>query len=115
MSATLKEIEKCETLLKEIEDKWAYQDSIGYSRDSYDAGLYCKILEKIARLKWVDAGLANTMPNDTDLFNWGKEQVAQKKYTIPRQPNSNQSYLNIGVVDFQQLKKDYWAYYGKCD
>ncbi len=51
MTTTLQEIEKCELLLKEIEEKWEYQDSIGYLKDSYDAALYCGILDKIAKLR----------------------------------------------------------------
>lgn len=51
MTTTLQEIEKCELLLKEIEEKWEWQDSIGYLKNSYNAALYCGILDKIERLR----------------------------------------------------------------
>ena len=109
MTTTLQEIEKCELLLKEIEEKWEWQDSIGYLKDSYDAALYCGILDKIARLKWLEAGQTNTQPTDNNLLNWA--QSRRGKYTIPQQFNPNQSYLKIGLIDFEQLRKDYWEYY----
>ena len=81
MTTTLQEIEKCELLLKEIEEKW----------------------------EWLEAGQTNTQPTDNDLFNWA--QSRRGKYTIPQQFNPNQGYLKIGLIDFEQMRKDYWEYY----
>ena len=103
----LQEIEKCELLLKEIEEKWEYQDRIGYLKDSYDAALYCGILEKMARIEWLASGQTDTQPPDNNLLNWAQEN----KVNIPQQFNPNQSYLKIGLIDFQQLRKDYWEYH----
>ena len=107
MTTISQKIKECELLLKEIEEKWEYQDSIGYLRDSYDAALYLHTLEKIERFKWLEAGQTGTQPPDNDLFNWAQKN----KVNMPQQPNPNQGYLKIGLVDIQQLRKDYWEYY----
>jgi hypothetical protein len=109
MTTISQKIKECELLLKEIEENWNEDNKMGYLHDSYEAARYCKILEKIARLKWIDAGQTDTMPTNNDLINWAQEK--RGKYTIPQQFNPNQSYLKIGLIDFQQLREDYWKYY----
>jgi hypothetical protein len=39
-----------------------------------------------------------------DRLNW-------LSVSVPQQFNPNKSYLKIGLIDFRQLREDYWKYY----
>lgn len=101
----LKTLADCKQALREIEEKWEEQDQEGYMRDSYDARYYCAILNRIKRFEW--AKDKENLPDLNTLLNWGNNC---RNYTLPQLPT--RGYLKIGQVDEQQLRRDYWEFFG---
>ena len=101
------DLSECNQEIKAIKEKWRYQDSIGYMRDTCDGRKYHAVLDQIKRIEW--AKDPENFPDENTLWFWAKDHCDERGYVMPHCPDPR--YPSLKILDTKQMRKDYWDYY----